>query len=238
MLGAPRTELAAWCTHGTRGAAVARLHPSPRVQTAHEDPLMLVYVLDVYDPWSYAYLPSVSTFLRAACWLVDVEVVHAHRYAAADPTWLAAGVAEVADSTSTVFGEPFLEALRTGLVVDPVGAGAALISLLATDEVPAVNVIAAVQHEFFVEGRPLEAPGVLRSVAEGLGLDADAVELFGHSDRARELAAEDSQIAHGLGAGGGPLLMASHGERVFEFDGLGATSERLVDQFRSVLSRP
>jgi len=32
--------------------------------------------------------------------------------------------------------------------------------------------------------------------------------------------------------------MASHAGRVFEFDGLGASGDRLVDQFRSVLARP
>ena len=85
---------------------------------------------------------------------------------------------------------------------------------------------------------PLDAPGVLGSIARNLGLDGPAIEIFAGSPRARELATEDFELAHDLALGGGPLLLASRGEHVFEFDGPGATGDRLVDQFRTVLTRP
>ena len=71
-----------------------------------------------------------------------------------------------------------------------------------------------------------------------LGLDGPAIEIFARSPRARELATEDFELAHDMDLGGGPVLLASRGEQVFEFDGPGATSDRLVDQFRTVLTRP
>ena len=162
---------------------------------------LLVYVMDIYDPASYAYLPSVSAVLSAACSLVDVEVVQSGRYAAGSPA-------------------------------------ACLIALLAAGDLPVSTVLGAVQHQYFVRGLPLDAPGVLGSIAHDLGLDAPAIEIFANSPRARELASEDFELAHDLDLGGGPVLLASRGEQVFEFDGLGATSDRLVDQFRTVLTRP
>jgi protein-disulfide isomerase-like protein with CxxC motif len=157
--------------------------------------------MDIYDPASWAYLPSVSAVLSAACSLVDVEVVQSGRYAANAPA-------------------------------------ACLIALLAAGELPVSTVLGAVQHAYFVDGRPLDAPGVLESICAGLGLDGPAIELFAGSQRARELAAEDFELAQDFDLGGGPLLIASRGEQIFEFDGPGATSDRLVDQFRTVLTRP
>ena len=162
---------------------------------------LLVYVMDIYDPASWAYLPSVSAVLSAACSLVDVEVVQSGRYAASSPA-------------------------------------ACLIALLAAGELPVSTVLGAVQHEYFVGGRPLDAPGVLGSISGRLGLDGPAIELFAASERARELASEDFELAQDFDLGGGPLLLASRGEQIFEFDGPGATSDRLVDQFRTVLTRP
>jgi predicted DsbA family dithiol-disulfide isomerase len=162
---------------------------------------LLVYVMDIYDPASWDYLPSVSAVLSAACSLVDVEVVQSGRYAASSPA-------------------------------------ACLIALLAAGELPVSTVLGAVQHEYFVGGRPLDAPGVLGSISAGLGLDGPAIELFAASERARELASEDFELAQDFDLGGGPLLIASRGEQIFEFDGPGATGARLVDQFRTVLTRP
>jgi protein-disulfide isomerase-like protein with CxxC motif len=161
---------------------------------------LLVFVVDVYDPRAYDYLPSVSAVLAAASSQVEIEVVQAERYAG------------------------------------PL-ARAGVIALLAAEAGPPDRVLAAVQRKFFVEGRGLDEDGVLAGVAEGLGLDAPAVELFARSDRAAELVQEDAALALDLDLAGGPLLLASRGNRVYEFDGPGASGERLVDQFRSVIGR-
>jgi protein-disulfide isomerase-like protein with CxxC motif len=200
---------------------------------------LLLYIMDIYDPWSYAYLPSVSAVLRAACSLVDVEVVHAGRYSAKPTSALAASVSEVRLRSDAEFGRAFLASLDSGsLALDAEAAAAGMIALLASGEMPVSTVLGAVQHEFFVNGQPLEAPGVLGRVATRLGLDAPAIEVFAESPRAHELALEDFAVAKDLDVDGGPLLLASRGDRLFEFDGLGATGERLVDQFRTVLAKP
>jgi len=208
--------------------------------TESTDPTILIYVLDVYDPWSWAYLPSVGAVLEAACPVVDVEVVNAARYAGQSVSALASSVDAVRRHTGTRFGRGFLKALRSGeLTLDSTHAAACIIGLLAADErhhVP--EVLQAVQREFFLHGRTIETPGVLSRVAGRLGLDGPAIEVFAASERAREMAHEDFAVAVDLDPDLGPLLMASHAGRVFEFDGLGASGDRLVDQFRSVLARP
>ena len=198
-----RPSVDAWCAH--ERLAGAATHRSPvgrggRGPGRVDRTTLLVFVVDVYDPRAYDYLPSVSAVLHAARRLVEVEVVQAGGYAA-----------------------PF--------------ARAGVLALLAAEDGPPDRVLSAVQREFFVEGRGLDEDGVLTGVAEDLGLDAPAVELFARSDRAAELVREDAALALDLDLAGGPLLLASRGDRVFEFDGPGATGERLVDQFRSVIGR-
>lgn len=194
--------LGARCAHEPRPGAVRTAGGSLFAPPSTADPsTLLVYVMDIYDPASWAYLPSVSAVLSAACSLVDVEVVQSGRFATGSPA-------------------------------------ACLIALLAAADLPVSTVLGAVQHQYFVEGLPLDAPGVLGAIANDLGLDGPAIEIFAGSPLARELASEDFELAHDLALGRGPLLLASRGEHVFEFDGPGASGDRLVDQFRTVLTRP
>lgn len=203
------------------------------------DPTLLLYVLDLFDPWSYAYLPSVEHVLTAASSLVDVELVNDNRYAGCSAAELGARSAAVTATTGTTFGRGFHELVADeDLVLDVVGAASGMIGLMAAGDVPVAQVLREVQHEFFVRGRPLGSPGVLYDVATRLGLDGAALEVFAVSERARELAVEDFEIAAEFALDASPLLMASHAGRFFEFDGLGATGQRLVDQFNSVLARP
>lgn len=214
------SNLGAWCGHRERRAPVrgltgtgllrggrapsdhlTPLHSADASGVAEDGATLLVYVVDLYDPSAYAYLPSVSPVLRgAACRRVDVELVQTGRYAAP-------------------------------------AVAAAVIALLASEEAGVSRVIEAVQRDFFVGGHTLDEPGVLARLANDLELDAPAIELFAGGARAAQLAADDVMLAQDLDRGGGPLLLASRGTRVFEFDGLGATGDRLVDQFNSVLDR-
>lgn len=193
--------LGARCAHEPRRGSLRPTGSAFAPPSTADPSTLLVYVMDIYDPESWAYLPSVSAVLSAACSLVDVEVVQSGRFAAGSPA-------------------------------------ACLIALLAAADLPVSTVLGAVQHQYFVGGLPLDAPGVLGSIADDLGLDGPAIEIFASSPRARELASEDFEMARDLALGGGPLLLASRGEQVFEFDGPGATVDRLVDQFRTVLTRP
>jgi DSBA-like thioredoxin domain-containing protein len=202
--GRTTSGLGARCAHQPRRGAPGRGFGgsafAPPLSTA--DPAtLLVYVMDIYDPASWAYLPSVSAVLSAACTVVDVEVVQSGRFATGSPA-------------------------------------ACLIALLAAGDLPVSTVLGAVQHQYFERGLPLDSPGVVGAIADDLGLDGPAIEIFARSPRARELASEDFALAHDLDLGGGPVLLASRGEQVFEFDGPGATGDRLVDQFRTVLTRP
>ncbi len=223
------------CVAPAEGSAEPNVPPAP----GGLDPTLLVYVLDIFDPWSYAYLPSVEGVLTEASRLVGVELVNDNRYAGCSAAELGARAAAVTATTGTVFGAGFHQLLTDeDLVLDVSAAAAGLIGLMAAGDVPVARVLREVQHEFFVRGRPLGSPGVLHDVGTRLGLDGPAIEVFANSDRGREMAAEDFDIAAEFALDGSPLLMASHAGRFFEFDGLGASAQRLVDQFNSVLARP
>ena len=222
-----------------RRRAFGKAHHRPTVQPTDHDHTLLVYVLDVYDPWSYAYLPSVGEVFSAAAPQVAVEVVNSGRYDGWDIADLAPRAAAVAASTETRFGAPFVDLMtRGGARIDAERAAAGVIGLLAAGDLSVDRVLRAVQDELFLRGRLLHAPGVLRSIGDGLGLDGHAIEVFAQSPRAHELAVEDFAMAADFDQAGGPLLLASHAGHVFEFDGLGATGEQLMDQFRSVMARP
>src|SRR5580765_411913 len=95
------------CIHEPRRARSPRTLGTPLapLTSTADASTLLVYVMDIYDPASYSYLPSVSAVLSAACSLVDVEVVQSGRFAAGSPAacliaLLAAGELPV----STVLG--------------------------------------------------------------------------------------------------------------------------------------
>lgn len=237
-----------WCAFGGRRPARRSLCTSPEAATGGSDspplaggpdPTLLLYVLDLFDPWSYAYLPSVEHVLTEASSLVDVELVNDNRYAACSAAELAARSAAVTATTGTTFGRGFHELVADpDLVLDVVGAASGMIGLMSAGDIPVARLLHEVQNEFFVRGRQLGSSGVLYDVGTRLGLDGAALEVFASSARAHELAAEDFEIAAEFAVDVSPLLIASHGGRFFEFDGLGATGQRLVDQFNSVLARP
>lgn len=237
-----------WCAFGGRRPSRRSRCAAPVASPAQPDlpprpgpldPTLLVYVLDLFDPWSYAYLPSVEGVLTEASQRVEVELVNDNRYAGCSAAELGARSAAVTATTGTVFGAGFHQLLTDDdLVLDVPAAAAGMIGLMAAGDVPVARVLREVQHEFFVRGRPLGSPGVLHDVGSRLGLDGSAIEVFAHSARGLEMAAEDFDIAAEFALDGSPLLMASHAGRFFEFDGLGATAQRLVDQFNSVLARP
>lgn len=241
-----------WCAYGQARRTHHRPCADPRVvdqngvdqgahlalpDSAHQT--LLVYILDVYDPWSYAYLPSVRQVFTEAKALAGAELVHSGRYAGRDVSDLAEPAAEVAASTPTRFGSGFVDLVRRGgRLLDAELTAAGVIGLLAAGDLPVAHVLQAVQDAFFLDGQLLHDAGVLQTIGDGLGLDGHAVEVFAHSPRAHELAAEDFAMAGDFDRSGGPMLLASHDGRVYEFDGRGATGDRLVDQFRSVLARP
>lgn len=243
--------LSSWCAHESRsldhrtgttepwrarlGSAFRRTRQGAR---GPERPL-LVYLHDPYCPWSYGYLPAVSELVDVLGHEVDLEVVSIGLFNGESVTAAASPMAAVRRATGATFGPGYELALADAtLTLDSRAAAAAVIGLTSAAPSRELEVLAAAQRAFFWDGRSLSDPATARQVADDLGLDGPAVEVFAGSDRAAELADDDILLAHDLGARRGPMLLVSHGHHLAELEGPGTSGEQLVEQFRSVLARP
>lgn len=249
--GSAALGLSSWCAHASRsldhrpgsteqwrvrlGSAFRATGPAPRDV---ERPL-LVYLHDPYCPWSYGYLPALSQLLREVDGEADLEVVSIGLFHGESIAATTSPLQAVRRATGARFGPGYELALADGVMpLDSRAAAAAVISLTAAAPARVLEGLWAAQRAFFWEGRSLADPATVKDVADGLGLDGDAVALFAGSSRAAELAEEDFLLAHDLEARRGPTLLLSHGRRLSELEGPGTSGDQLVEQFRSVLARP
>lgn len=242
-------SLSSWCAHDSRslhrGASSAepwrlRLGSAFRATgaVAHqsERPL-LVYLHDPYCPWSYGYLPSVRTLLGHIGHEVDLEVVNIGLFHGESVAAAATPMEAVRRSTGAKFGPGYELTLHDAtLSLDSRLAAAAVIGLTSAAPRRELEVLEALQRAFFWDGRSLSDPSTVRDIADELGLDGPAVELFAGSSRAAELADEDIRLAHDLGARRGPMLLVSHGHQLDELEGPGTSGEQLLDEYQSVLA--
>ncbi|WP_177180461.1 DsbA family protein [Pedococcus cremeus] len=242
-------SLSSWCAHDSRslhrGASSAepwrlRLGSAFRATgaVAHqsERPL-LVYLHDPYCPWSYGYLPSVRTLLGHIGHEADLEVVNIGLFHGESVAAAATPMEAVRRSTGAKFGPGYELTLHdAALSLDSRLAAAAVIGLTSAAPRRELEVLEALQRAFFWDGRSLSDPSTVRDVADELGLDGPAVELFAGSSRAAELADEDIRLAHDLGARRGPMLLVSHGHQLDELEGPGTSGEQLLDEYQSVLA--
>jgi putative protein-disulfide isomerase len=170
---------------------------------------------------------------------VDLEVVSIGLFRGESVATAASPLQAVRRPTGARFGPGYELTLHGAtLSLDSRGAAAAVIGLTSAAPTRELEVLAAAQRAFFWDGRSLSDPATVRDVADDLGLDGPAVELFARSSRAAELADEDISLAHDLGARRGPTLLVSHGHQLDELEGPGTSGEQLLDQYRSVLATP
>lgn len=242
-------RLSSWCAHDSRslhrsaGSAEPwrlRLGSAFRAAGAvahHSERPLLVYLHDPYCPWSYGYLPSVRTLLGHIGDEVDLEVVNIGLFHGESVAAAATPMEAVRRSTGVKFGPGYELTLHDAtLSLDSRLAAAAVIGLASAAPRRELEVLEALQRAFFWDGRSLSDPATARDVADELGLDGPAVELFAGSSRAAELADEDIRLAHDLGARRGPMLLVSHGHQLDELEGPGTSGEQLLDEYQSVLA--
>lgn len=244
-------SVSSWCAHESRslehrtgataawqtrlGSAFRRSAQSTRTP---QRPL-LVYLHDPYCPWSYGYLPAVAELVGQVGSEVDLEVVNIGLFHGESVTAAATPMTAVRRATGATFGPGYeLALVNATLTLDSRAAAAAVISLASAAPTRELEVLAATQRAFFWDGRSLSDPATVRAVADELGLDGPAVEVFAGSTRAAELADEDFTLARDLGARRGPMLLVSHGHHLSELEGPGTSGEQLVEQYQSALATP
>jgi len=244
-------SLSSWCSHESRslehhtGATApwqARLgsafRRSAQATRTPQRPL-LVYLHDPYCPWSYGYLPAVTELVGQVGHEVDLEVVNIGLFHGESVTAAASPMTAVRRATGATFGPGYeLALVDATLTLDSRAAAATVIGLASAAPTRELEVLAATQRAFFWDGRSLADRVTVGAIADELGLDGPAVEVFAGSERAAELADEDFMLARDLGARRGPMLLVSHGHHLSELEGPGTSGEQLVEQYRSVLARP
>src|SRR4051794_2104928 len=143
--------------------------------------MQLVYVFDAYCGWSYGFAPTLTEVVRRNP-DADVEVVSGglftgpRRVPIREFGYVQGANAKISELTGVEFGAGYGRLIADGsFVMDSEAAarGVAVLRQAAPDR--AVELAAAVQHAFYVDGRSLSDPATYAAVAETARLDADAV---------------------------------------------------------------
>jgi putative protein-disulfide isomerase len=177
----------------------------------------LVYVFDAYCGWSHGFAATLAETVRRHPDL-DVEVVSGglftgpRRVAIREFGYVQGANAKISELTGARFGRGYARLIADGsFVMDSEAAarGIAALRRAAPDRI--VELAAALQHAFYVDGLSLSAPDTYRGVAEGHGLDPDGVAAAFASPGAAAAAREDFARAAHLGIQGFPTLLAIEG---------------------------
>lgn len=181
--------------------------------------MKLVYVFDAYCGWSYGFAPTLAEVVRRHPDL-DVDVVSgglftgSRRMPIREFGYVQGANAKVTALTGVPFGAGCARLIADGsFVMDSEAAarGMAALRRIAPDRV--VELVAAVQHAFYVDGLSLSDPATYRIVAETVGLAPDAVlGAFPAPESATAAKADFARSAR-LGVTSFPTLLALDGDR-------------------------
>ena len=180
--------------------------------------MKLVYVFDAYCGWSYGFLPTLAEIMQRHPEL-DVEVVSGglftgpRRVPIREFGYVQGANAKISELTGARFGAGYERLIADGsFVMDSEAAARGVFALLQTAPDRSLELAAAVQHAFYVEGLSLSDPATCRALAEAACLDADSVVgLFG-GPAAAAAAKNDFDRAASLGVDGFPTLLAVDGD--------------------------
>ena len=182
--------------------------------------MTLVYVFDAYCGWSYGFASTLSEIVRRHP-DVEVEVVSGGLFTGSRQVpirefgYIRHANAKITELTGAEFGPGFERLIADGsFVMDSEAAarGVAALRKAAPDRI--VELAAAVQRAFYIDGLSLSEPATYRAVAEAAGLDPDAVVDAFDGPGAVAGAQADFARAAGFDVHSYPTLLAVDGDRV------------------------
>ena len=180
--------------------------------------MKLVYVFDAYCGWSYGFAPTLAELVRRHP-DAEVEVVSGglftgpRRVPIGEFGYVEGANAKITELTGVRFGSAYSERIADGsFVMDSEAAarGVAALRSVAPDRI--VELVAAVQHAFYVDGESLSDPLTYARIAEAAGIDAEAVVGAFDSAASADAAKADFQRAAALGVHSFPTLLVVEGE--------------------------
>jgi putative protein-disulfide isomerase len=197
--------------------------------------MKLVYVFDAYCGWSYGFAPTLAELIRRHPDL-GVEVVSGglfvgpRRVPIREFGNVQGANAKISELTGVSFGSGYARLIADGsFVMDSEAAarGVAALRQAAPDRI--VDLAAALQHAFYVDGLSLSDPATYRAVADSAGLDSVAVVDAFTAPGPAAAAKDDFTRAPRLGVGSFPTLLAVEGDRTMPLAVGHATADQ-IDQ--------
>ena len=180
--------------------------------------MKLVYVVDAYCGWSYGFAPTLTEIVRRHPDL-DVDVVSGglftgpRRVPIREFGYVQGANAKISELTGARFGAGYERLIADGsFVMDSEAAARGVFALRQAAEGRDVELVAALQAAFYVEGLSLSDPATYRALAEAAGLDADSVVRAFGGPAAVAAAKDDFARAVSLGVDGFPTLLAIDGD--------------------------
>ncbi|MEU0676960.1 DsbA family protein [Streptomyces sp. NPDC006172] len=182
--------------------------------------MKLVYVFDAYCGWSHGFSETLREVVARHPEL-PVEVVSGglftgpRRVPVREFGYVQDANAKIAGLTGAQFGEAYERLIADGtFVMDSEAAARGVAALRQAAPQRAVELAAAVQHAFYVDGLSLSEAATYRKVADQAGLDAETVVAAFEAPTAQGAAEADFHRAAELGVTGFPTLLAIDGDRV------------------------
>jgi putative protein-disulfide isomerase len=181
--------------------------------------MKLVYLFDAYCGWSHGFAPTLTELVRRHPEL-EVEVVSGglftgpRRVPIREFGYVQGANAKISELTGAWFGSAYTRLIADGsFVMDSEAAARGVAALRQAAPARIVELAAAVQHAFYVDGLSLSDPATYRTVAEAAGLDPDQVGAAFTAPESTAAAKNDFARAAGLGVDGFPTLLAIEGDR-------------------------
>ncbi|WNM32572.1 DsbA family protein [Streptomyces sp. Li-HN-5-11] len=182
--------------------------------------MKLVYVFDAYCGWSHGFSPTLHEVASRHPELT-VDVVSGGLFTAERRVpirefgYVQGANARIRELTGAEFGEAYDRLIADGsFVMDSEAAARGVAALRQAAPTRAMELAAAAQRAFYLDGLSLSDTATYRKIAEQNGLDADAVAAAFQASAARAAAEADFARTAELGVEGFPTLLAVDGDRV------------------------
>jgi putative protein-disulfide isomerase len=203
----------------------------------------VLYVFDGYCGWCYGFDETLIAFWRATRDRVPFRVISGGLFTGSNKPRLGTlgfirdANARVTQYTGARFGDGFDAVLRDGsLVLDSDGAAAGFAALRAQAPERAVELAAAMQRAFYLDGRSLSDPDTFVDLARACGLDSAPVRDFMTGPDGGLAAAEDFALARALGARSFPTLLVARDGALVPLPRIGASVAMLTRHLDAALT--
>ncbi len=174
----------------------------------------LTYAFDAYCGWCFGFGPALREFATQNADRIDLRVLSGGLFTGASAKPVGAfphipgANQKIARLTGVVFGDAYQRIMEDGrTVMNSADAATGLVALKQQAPERALEFAGALQRAWYFDGRDLSDVEVYRSIADDLGLDADAVVASYRNPASRAAATAEFRELRSLGVDSYPTLL-------------------------------